>query len=113
MPLTLNDQKELFSIAYVRAIAAVAACNHSKPELDRESIDLHITGFDATGIPIQLDVQLKCTADNTYKSNTSISYDLKQKNYNDLCAVVSVPRILIVMIVPDDLGDWLEQSEDQ
>jgi hypothetical protein len=48
----LNQQKQQFSIAYVRAVAAVAGYNVYKQEVDDESVDLGIapTGVES-GVP--------------------------------------------------------------
>ena len=40
-----------------------------------------------------------------------IRYPLKVKNYNDLRKNALVPRILVVLLVPENLEDWLQQSE--
>ncbi|MEZ2225342.1 MAG: hypothetical protein ACBR50_03540 [Microcoleus sp.] len=42
--MELNQQKELFSKAYVRAVAAVAGFSVNQLEVDDDSIDLHIVG---------------------------------------------------------------------
>lgn len=41
--MELNQQKELFSQAYVRAVAAVAGFSVDRLQLDFDSIDLQIT----------------------------------------------------------------------
>ena len=38
--MTEEQQKEQFSIGYVRAVAAVAGANTYKPEADDDSVDL-------------------------------------------------------------------------
>ena len=40
-----------------------------------------------------------------------IHYPLPIKNYDDLRAVTRTPRILIVLLMPGDAGDWLNQTE--
>ena len=59
----INQRKEQFSVAYVRAIAALAGYSFYKPEIDDDSVDLGIVGRDGTG-PLsspRLELQLKCT----------------------------------------------------
>lgn len=109
--MTLNDQKEHFSYAYARAISATAAVGVTKPELDDDSIDLVLLQK-ATGSVFrspQLDLQVKCSEVSALSvSKTHIHYPLKLKNYEELRAAdVLVPRILLVVLVPDDLTDWL------
>lgn len=48
-----------------------------------------------------------------YFLKTSVRYPLNLKNYNDLRINALVPRILVVVIVPENLADWLVQSEDE
>ena len=37
--MNLNEQKEQFSLAYIRAVAAQAGYQITKPELDNDSVD--------------------------------------------------------------------------
>ena len=44
----------------------------------------------------------------------SFGHSIKRKNYDDLRATdVLVPRILVVVLVPDQPADWLAHSETQ
>lgn len=109
--MTIDDQKEHFSYAYTRAIAATAAVSVATPEVDDDSVDL-VLFQKATGTVFRsprLEVQVKCAEQSALTvSATDIHYPLKLKNYNELRADdVLVPRILLVVLVPDDLGDWL------
>ena len=109
-----NQRKEQFSIAYVRAIAAFARYSFYKPEIDDDSVDLGIVGRDGTG-PLsspRLELQLKCTSRDILGSN-SLRFPITIKNYKDLIKNAFVPRILIVVVVPDDLSQWIEQSEEE
>lgn len=104
---------ELFSKAFVRAIASVAGYMATPPELDRESVDLQLAGVGAKGTKHSpyLDVQIKCTAEDDLTPG-SFSYPLKIKNYDDLRDTeLAVPRLLIVVIVPNDIDYWIEVSE--
>jgi Domain of unknown function (DUF4365) len=110
--MELNQQKELFSQAYVRAVGAVAGFSVDRLELDFNSIDLQITagsGEESVSFP-ELKLQLKCTSRDVIDGDR-IRFALKVKNYNDLRKNVLVPRILVVVLVPDCLEDWLQQSE--
>jgi hypothetical protein len=40
--MDINQQKEQFSITYVRAIAAVSGYSIYRPEIDNDSVDLGI-----------------------------------------------------------------------
>jgi len=117
MPTTmpLNDRKDLFSRAYVRAVASVAGYSATVPELDRESVDLQLAGVGGGGTVRSpyLDLQLKCTGADSLTED-AFSHVLKRKNYDDLRATdLATPRLLIVTVVPTALEDWLEVSEEE
>ncbi len=106
-------QKEQFSKAYVQAVAACAGFSWSVPSVDDDSIDmcLHGTGGGGTIRSPRLDLQIKCT-DRESPTTAQFSYSVKLKNYDDLRdESVMVPRILVVVLVPDSLPDWLKHSE--
>lgn len=105
-----TQQKEQFSNAYFLAIAAKAECNPSKQEVDDDSVDWSLSKK-ITGRP-KLDIQLKCT-ENLRLDGDSFKYPLKIKNYNDLIIEdISVPRILVVVYVPENNDEWLFQNSD-
>ncbi|MGE0144331.1 MAG: DUF4365 domain-containing protein [Planctomycetota bacterium] len=107
-------QQEAFSLAYVRAVAAAAGFRlQDGPQPDDDSVDLTIAARGATGTVAspKLDVQLKCKLW-TPDDGREVAYDLKLKNYEDLrLAHVQVPRILILVAVPEEVADWIEQDD--
>jgi hypothetical protein len=116
MPMHINQQMEQFSNAYLSSIVAAAGYSMSKPGVDDSSIDWMVKGYRDAGLNYtpQLDIQLKCARNSAYRSSDTIDYDLKAKNYNDLCETqIIVPRILIVVIVPDDPQDWVYHTENE
>ena len=83
--------------------------------IDNDSVDLTILSRDATGAvrSPRMDVQMKCTAVPATTA-TAIAFPLPMKNFDDLRATnLQVPRILVVMVVPDAVADWLIQSEQE
>lgn len=112
----ISNQKEQFSIAFVRAVAAVAGCDVSRVEVDQDSIDLTISGRKSQGTTHRcprLDIQLKCTETDDGKG-AELVYELPMKNYDDLRLVeVHVPHILVVVCVPGELTQWLHESPEQ
>jgi len=42
-----------------------------------------------------------------------LAFPLPVKNYNDLRADTRTPRILIVVLIPGDSSQWLNQSHDE
>src|SRR5947208_3123117 len=47
----------------------------------------------------------------TLGRGTSIRFPLKVKNYRELIGKRYIPRILIVVVVPKKVNDWLKQDE--
>lgn len=111
--MDVNQQKEQFSNAYVRAVASIAGYSVYRPEVDDDSIDLGIAARGGTGRirSPRLELQLKSTSREVLDDN-AIRYPLKLKNYNDLrLDDFAIPRILVVVLIPDNLADCLQQSE--
>ena len=113
----ISQQQEQFSRAYVHAIASVAGFTIYTPQVDDDSVDLGIaqTGGRGTIRSPRLEMQLKCTY--YHKLETSLpnfSYPLKRKNYDDLRSPnVMIPRILVIMRVPEDITYWLRHDSEQ
>ncbi|WP_238601137.1 DUF4365 domain-containing protein [Xanthomonas arboricola] len=111
-----QKQKEEFQHAYVCALAAHAGLNRANFSVDDDSIDVT---FQARGdfgpgrlrSPM-IQVQLKCSSQDLI-SDGIIKYPLKIKNYNDLRGEdLVVPRYLAVLLVPEDLDQWLADHDD-
>ncbi|MBF0439330.1 MAG: DUF4365 domain-containing protein [Magnetococcales bacterium] len=115
--MDLNAQKEKFSEAYVRAVAATAGFGIGQPEIDDDSVDLTIYGRGRNGKnrSPRLDIQLKCTAKTeTIDEKDFFSFKLKIKNYNDLIGEdFLTPRLLIVVRVPEEPIDWTTSTEEE
>ncbi|GBU24548.1 hypothetical protein R83H12_01182 [Fibrobacteria bacterium R8-3-H12] len=112
--MNINDQKEAFSEAYARAIASVAGLLCSKKDFDRDSIDI---SFESVIAPfVTIGVQLKCTSRSYVVGNANsneIHFPLPIKNYNDLRATTIMPRILVVLILPDKPEGQAEEQPEQ
>lgn len=107
----LTHRQEQFSNAFIEAIAAVAGCSAAKPAVDNDSIDWTLSNR----LPRRpkLDLQLKCTAHDTGPADY-IRFALPIKNYRDLILTdLSNPRILAVVVVPDQTDDWIEQERER
>lgn len=108
-------QKEEFNYAYICALAARAGVNRGDFRVDNDSIDVT---FQAQGhfgpgrlrSPI-IQLQLKCSARDLIVDDT-IRYPLPVKNYNDLRGDdVVAPRYLAVMLVPNNIDDWIAHND--
>jgi hypothetical protein len=110
-----NQQKELFSHAYIRAVASVAGYGVHRPEPDDDSVDLVVSARGPLGSyrSPRLDIQVKCTAQDCLTAQ-EVRFPLKRKNYDDLRGEgFLVPRVLLVIIVPAAIEGWLSQSEEE
>lgn len=112
----LPTQKEEFSKAWVHAVATVAGYKITRMDVDDDSVDVGIAGSRGDGrLPKapHLDLQLKCTETDD-GSGSDISFHLKPKNYDDLRDPDRhIPIILVVICVPDDLAEWLHESQSE
>lgn len=112
-PLDAKQQKEQYSNAFIHAAAAVAGFATAKPSVDDDSIDWTLSQRGGTGAirSPKLDVQLKCTEIATLLE-TDVRYRLDLKNYDELRPTnVQTPRILVVVLVPEDMGTWFLMDE--
>lgn len=108
--MELNQQKEQFSLAYIRAVAAHAGYQVARPESDMDSIDgMLIAEYETRP---QVNFQAKSTSHDLIRGE-GLSYELPLKNYNDLRIQTMVPRILIVVLMPASTADWLTHSEQE
>ena len=60
-------------------------------------------------------MQIKCTAEEIVRGE-QVFFALKRKNYDDLrlsAESLLVPRILVVVGVPDSESEWLQQTEEE
>ena len=113
MEMDPNQMKEQFSAAYVKAVVSVAGFTMSQPSVDHDSVDWTIARRGGGGIirSPKLDLQLKCTNHSALYSKT-IPFQLKKKNFDDLKGEdFQAPRILVVVIVPKSIENWLKQDE--
>lgn len=112
-----NEQKQQLSIAYVHAIAAQAgfACQVKIP--DEESVDVLISASgrvhetSVVGSP-RLELQLKASSRLTLNPD-SLPFALPRKNYDDLRGDSLVPKLLVVLMLPRDVGEWLDVDEER
>lgn len=108
--MDLNTRKEWFSLAYIGAVAACAGYDIIESRVDRDSVDgILISNF---GLRPRIDFQAKATARDIVRDG-HVAYPLQVKNYDDLRADTRNPRILIVVVMPDDEDEWLRQSNDE
>ena len=113
-----NAHKEEFSYAYIHAVAAAAgySCANATRLEDLEGIDVTITALGTRGTRRcpRIDLQVKCTSRTDIVHDDCIKYPLEVAAYEKLrFDDDTIPYLLVVVVVPDSLGDWLVHSEDQ
>jgi hypothetical protein len=115
MPVDENKSRELFSDAYVRAVVSASRMHVEARSVDNDSVDgyIHYTGSIGEAYSPQIAFQLKCTGQAAYVREESIAFPLSVKNYRELRVESGVPRILIVVVVPRLVDEWVLQDEDQ
>ncbi|MDE2940373.1 MAG: DUF4365 domain-containing protein [Chloroflexota bacterium] len=101
---------EQYSLTYVRAVANGAGLQVTRPEPDVDSVDGVISS--TTGKRPRIDFQAKATTLGMPRDG-NVHFPLSIKNYNDLRAETISPRILVVLLMPKDIDDWMTQSEEE
>lgn len=114
--MSLNTQKEDFSYAYIYAVANSMgySLQAATRRLDDSGIDATVTvpgKINSKRLP-RFDVQIKSTSRNILKDE-SIKFRLTAKNYDELRENDPfVPQLLIVVLIPSDINNWLSQTEE-
>ena len=108
-------QQEEFSRAYIAAVASAAGYSVQRRSVDVDCIDLSIhQRSDGNSVPLIdcLGVQLKCTYAHQPK-NGYLHFPLDIVSYDNLRQErLYAPRILVVVHVPRNVGDWLTHAAD-
>lgn len=102
--------QEQFSFAYITAIASKVRIQVELRRLDDDGIDGILISDQGTAPRIEF--QAKSIGPSTEQLH-QISYPLKVEHYSQLIRKTTAPRILIVMIVPQDPENWLSQDTEQ
>ena len=108
--LPINQRKSRLSIACIEAVSSQAGYQIVEIKVDNDSIDG--TFYGDFGLKPRIEFQAKATARDLVKSDGRIHYPLPKKNYDDLRVESITPRILIIMLMPDDPDDWIEQTDE-
>lgn len=109
----LNLQKEQFSYAYIRAVASVAGFFTYKPESDINGVDLIIAqkgGGNTLKSPM-LGISAKCTSQDILDEK-NVKFKMEILHYNYLREKSVIPKILVVVHVPEKTDKWITQTEE-
>jgi Domain of unknown function (DUF4365) len=104
---------EQFSQAYVQAVASAAGCHILSWTVDDDRIDVTLArkGEWAAVRGARLDIQLKATKIRC-RGPQHIKFPVDIPTYDALRATnVMVPRILVVLLMRQDVNEWTHHSE--
>ena len=113
--MDIEKIKEDLSICYLKTIAAVRGIAVERIEHDEDSVDVvikKVLNIDKNvSFNSQISVQLKATSSKSQYSigKQEISYKLKVKNYNDLCMPATMPSMLALLILPEEMEEWTDE----
>ena len=115
--LTTPHRQESLCRAYVQAVAAQVGVGFTVPGDDYGvDVTLRLIGRQGDGrrdAGVTLDLQLKSTT-RALVDDESVAFDLDVKNYDDLRdPEVRCPRLLVLLVQPQEEGRWLTQSEEE
>ena len=108
--MDLNTQKSRFSLAHIEAVAARAGFQVEEVIVDRDSVDGTLKAD--FGRRPRIEFQAKATAREVVRSDY-IHFPLPVKNYDDLRLEAINPRILIVAVLPPQIQDWVNQTNEE
>lgn len=116
--LTRNQIEAELSLAYVQAVAAVETFAVDIPHIDSDSVDVVISGkgkIDSASLrhSPRIEVQLKASVNAHPNQNGEIPFDLTLKNYDELRADTMLPRLLILLALPQQQADWIIHQPDK
>lgn len=114
--LPMTARQEHFSLAFTRMVAYVAGCAVKMHETDYEGVDITITSSaDYKRFwGAEFDLQLKCTTQQQYLTETHMAWPMKTKPYRKLIRPRRyTPAYLGVLLLPEDSEKWLSVDEDR
>ena len=81
-------------------------------DADGRDLTIFARGVQSVVRSPRLDLQLKATAD--VVAEDPFAFDLEVKNYDELRSDRwQIPRILVVVVLPKDLANWVSASENE
>ena len=103
--MTSNDRAEQLSLVYVQAVAAGASYTTANRSLDRDGVDIAVNA--GGSMRPSLDIQLKATRGLGLLRDGCFHFPLKVRNYDLLRVETIIPRLLVVLDLPQNELDWL------
>ena len=112
----ITHRQDEFSGAYIRAICAVTGCGIEKCGLDHDKVDYTVSSRVRGKIKSKpkIDIQAKCQMRGDLSEEEALPFALDMATYDNLRdPLLTNPRILIVVYVPPDVGNWASQSDSE
>jgi hypothetical protein len=119
--LTEQNVEAELSYAYLHALASRAgfSCEYTTRHMDHAAVDAIVRedgrflADDSQLASFELCIQLKATYQRMHEANGRWSFPLPLTQYNKLRSVhVAAPRLLVVLLLPEDATEWLRHSEE-
>jgi Domain of unknown function (DUF4365) len=115
--MTPEQQKEEISKAYLHAVAAICGYSVGTWTQDHGGIDATVGAASTVGLGHlarpKVDIQLKASARTDLVYYDHISWQLDIDHYDSLRATASLPHILVVLLLPQDIGQAVEHTVQQ
>ena len=109
--LSPNHRKEALSRAYVSGVAAGAGYTFGPPDFDLDGVDVQVRA--GGKMRPMLDIQLKATTRLKPVGKDKLHYPLRRRNYDLLIEKTMVPRVLVVLDLPQDEKQWISTSPEE
>jgi hypothetical protein len=118
--IAVSARQETLQVGYLHAVAAAAGCTLASPSPDVHGTDWNVEhphSSHTTDPVAQIKVQLKATYQvkpDDLAGKTDFAFTLKNKHLNKLnMKSPLIPRLLVVLVMPDVVENWLLSSPDQ
>jgi hypothetical protein len=114
--LPRSEMKNQLSIGFLNAIAAHAGVEFWTSSSDFNGVDATLRTYAKyeRRAGATLDVQLKCTSQTAVQKDDHIAWQLNRNSYVKLSDPDRFSLgVLAVLVVPGEVGDWLDQDEDR
>ena len=108
--MDLNTQKSRFSLSYIEAVASHAGFQVEEVRVDFDSVDGTLKAD--FGKRPRIEFQAKATARDVVRES-NVHFPLSVKNYDDLRLEAINPRILIVLVMPESIDEWINQTDEE
>ncbi len=115
--MTPEQKQEELSKAYLYAVTAACGFATANWSQDQSCIDVTIAVSGVLGeghlADPKLDIQLKCTTSQKSIRGKFIPLQIERRQYDRLVAKCSTPKILIVLVLPEDRSIWVSHTVEQ